>query len=164
MNKRHFLPTCLLAVMLTGCLGRLIADKSMSDGDFKECDALVVPVRSRFQLADFRFPPLEDFMRGKPLPFHDIYPIEQPASIQCHTEVRGLLLTLYTVVELWRVSDDHVQTAIAELIRDERRRLPQAKPTLVRFRDPVVWLVYANVNGSVVQRRGEQVRRAVVIR
>lgn len=165
MSRRYLVATCLLTVMLTGCLGRLIADKSMSDEDPKECDTLVGPIKSRFQLANARIPPgLRDFMRSQALPFHDIYPTEEPPSVVCHTEVRGLLLTLYTVVELWRVSDPHVQTVIVEVIRTERSRLPQAKPTLVRFREREIFIVFGNANAGGWKRGEERVLRAVVIR
>jgi hypothetical protein len=150
--------------MLTGCLGRLIADKSMSDEDFKECGALVGPIRARLELVDFRIPPgITDFIEGRTVPFADIYPVEQPRSILCHTEVRGLLLRLWTVVDVWRVLDQS-QAAIVEAIRVERRRLAQAKPTLVRFREREVWLVYGNVGGSGFKRGEERVLRTVVIR
>jgi len=49
--------TVLDRCCFSGCLGRLIADKGVSDDDRIECDALVQAVKNRFRLADFRIPP-----------------------------------------------------------------------------------------------------------
>jgi hypothetical protein len=54
----------LILVGFSGCLGRLIADKGMSDSDRLECDALVRAVKNRVQLSDFRIPPRIDRLIG----------------------------------------------------------------------------------------------------
>ena len=54
---RGYVALLLIAAGFSGCLGRMIADKGMSDADRVECDALVQAVKNRFKLADFRIPP-----------------------------------------------------------------------------------------------------------
>ena len=52
------------------------------------------------------------------------------------------------------------------LIREQRRQLPGAKPTLVRFVEREVWLVYRNIWGEAngYGRGEERVLRRQVIR
>ncbi len=168
---RGYVALLLIAGGFSGCLGRLIADKGMSDADRVECDALVQAVKNRFNLADFRIPPgLSGVIGTKALegefPRHDLWSEEEPQSIGCSTEVRGVFLTLYTVVGLWRVTDPKDQEAIVALVRDQHRQLVEAKPTLVRFFEREVWLVYRNIWGEAYGygRGEERVLRRQVIR
>ena len=161
----------LIAAGFTGCLGRLIADKGMSDADRAECVALVQAVKSQFKLADFGIPPgLSGLIGTRALdgefPRADRWSEEEPQSVGCSTEVSGVFLTLYTAVELWRVTDLKDQEAIVALIRDQRRQLVEAKPTLVRFVEREVWLVHRDVNGeaSGYSRGEERVLRRQVLR
>src|SRR3989442_13894863 len=159
---RQYVGLFLIAAGFSGCLGRLIADKGMSDADRVECDALVRAVKNRFELADFRIPlELSGVIGTKALdgefPRRDLWSEEEPQSIGCHTEVRGVFLTLYTVVGLWRVTDPKDQEAIVALVRDQHRQLVEAKPTLVRFFEREVWLIYRNVRGEAYgYGRGEE--------
>ena len=161
----------LIAAVFSGCLGRLIADKGMSDDDRIECDALVQEVKNRFNLADFRIPPgLSGLIGTKALegefPRHDRWSEEEPQSIACSTEVRGAFLTLYTVVGLSRVTDPKDQEAIVALVREQHRQLVGAKPTLVLFVEREVWLVYRDIRGNAhgYGRGEEHVLRREVIR
>jgi hypothetical protein len=166
MSIRRLVGICMVAVALTGCVGRLIADKGMSEEDFRECDSLVRPVKNRFELSDFRIPPGLSALMGTKTVDGDLYAHEEPPSIECGTEVRGLLLTLYTVVELWRVSDPQQQTAIVQLVREQRRGLTRPKPTLVRFVEREVWLVHRSTTGEAFGygRGKERILRDFVIR
>ncbi len=161
----------LIAAVFSGCLGRLIADKGMSDDDRIECDALVQAVKNRFHLADFRIPPgLNGLIGTRALegefPRDDRWSEEEPQAIGCSTEVRGVFLTLYTVVGLWRVTDPKDQEAIVALVRDQHRQLVQAKPTLILFFEREVWLVHRNISGEAngYGRGEERVLRRQVIR
>jgi hypothetical protein len=168
---RRYVALFLIAAGVTGCLSRLIADKGMSDADRVECDALVGAVKNRFELADFRIPPdLDSLIGTKALegefPRHDLWPGDEPQSIGCSTEVRGIFLTLYTVVGVFRVTDSKDQETIVALVRDQRRQLVEAKPILVRFFEREVWLIYRNVWGEAngYGRGEERVLRHQVIR
>jgi hypothetical protein len=48
-SLRRYVALFLIAAGVTGCLGRLIADKGMSYADRVECDALVRAVKNRFE-------------------------------------------------------------------------------------------------------------------
>ncbi len=142
----------LVALISSGCLGRLIADKGMPEADVQECRSLLDAVRTRFELADFRLPDglfqtVGTRVTGGDLPRDELWPVQEPRSIGCRTEVRGPLLTLYTVVELWRVTDSREQAGIVELLRERRRQLQNPKPTLIRFLEREVWVVQHDVNG-----------------
>jgi len=161
----------LIAASFTGCLGRLIADKGMSDADRVECDALVQAVKKRFELVDFRIPPGLSAVIGTrafegAFPRDDRWPEEEPQSIGCSTQVRGVFLNLYTVVGLWRVTDPKDQEAMVVLVRDQRRQLAEAKPTLIRFVEREVWLVHRDINGEArgFSRGEERVLRHQVLR
>jgi hypothetical protein len=161
----------LIVGAFSGCLGRLIADKGMSESHRLECNNLVRAVKSRFQLADFRIPPgLHRLIGTKVLegefPRHDLWPEAEPRSIGCSTEVRGAFLTLYTVVELWRISDPQDQAAIVAMVQEQRRSLEHPKPTLVRFVEREVWEVFRDIRGEAYGygRGKEQVLRQVAIR
>jgi hypothetical protein len=143
----------------------------MSDADRAECDALVQAVNNRFEFASFRIPPgLHGLIGTKAsegeFPRDDRWSEDEPKSIGCSTEVRGLFLTLYTVVKLWRVTDPKDQEAIVALVRDQRRQLVEAKPTLVRFVEREVWLVHRNIWGEAYGygRGEERVLRRQVLR
>jgi hypothetical protein len=160
----------LIAAGSSGCLGRLIADKGMSDGDRAECDALVQAVKSRFKLADFRIPPGLNSLMGTKVsegafPRDDLWAEEEPRSIGCSTEVRGLFLTLYTVVGLWRVTDAKDQETMVALLRGRRQELAEPKPTLVRFVEREVWLVHRDARGEAngYGRGNERTLRVQVI-
>jgi len=157
----------LIAASCSGCLGRLIADKGMSDVDRAECDALVQAVKNRFNLADFRIPPgLSALVGTKQFPSDGFWPEDEPQSIGCSTKVQGLSLTLYTVVGLWRVTDPKDQATIVTLVREQRRQLIGPKPTLIRFVEREVWLVHRDISGEVsgYGRGEERVLRHQVIR
>lgn len=143
----------------------------MSDSDRVECDTLVGVVKSRFHLADFRIPPGLHSLIGTTavdgeFPRHDAWPEAEPRSIGCSTEVRGAFLTLYTVVELWRVSDPQDQAAIVAMVREQRRLLGHPKPTLVRLVEQEVWEVFRDIRGKAYGygRGKERVLRQVAIR
>jgi len=143
----------LIVAASSGCLGGLMTDKGMSDSDRLECQNLVRPVKSRFQLADFRIPPgLHKVIGTKALdgefPRHDLWPEAEPRSIGCSTEARGPFLRLYTVVELWRVSDPQDQAAIVAMLQEQRRLLEHPKPALVRFVEREVWEVFRDIRGE----------------
>jgi hypothetical protein len=128
-------------------------------------------VKNRFDLADFRIPPGLSSLIGKKasegeFPRDDRWSEEEPQSIGCHTEVRGVFLTLYTVVGLWRVTDPKDQEAIVALVRDQRRQLVEAKPTLVRFVEREVWWVHRDIRGEArgYGRGEERVLRHQVLR
>jgi len=132
---------------------------------------LVQAVKSRFELADFRIPPGLSRLIGTTafegeFPRDDRWSEEEPQSIGCSTEVRGVFLTLYTVVGLWRVTDSRDQEAIVAIVRDQRRRLVDAKPTLVRFVEREVWSVHRDINGEArgYGRGEERVLRRQVLR
>jgi len=161
----------LILVGLSGCVGRLIADKGMSDSDRLECDALVRAVKNRVQLSDFRIPPGLDRLigtmgSGGQFPRDDLWPEEEPRSIACGTEVRGVFLTLNTVVGLYRVADPNDQDAIVALVQERRKQLVEPKPTLVRFLDREVWLVHRDISGKAYGygRGKERILRDAVIR
>jgi hypothetical protein len=140
----------LIAASCSGCLGRLIADKGMSDADRAECDALVQAVKNRFNLADFRIPPgLSALVGTKQFPIDGFWPEDEPQSIGCSTRVQGPLLTLYTVVGLWRVTDPKDQETIVTLVREQHRQLIEPKPTVIRFVEREVWLVHRDTSGEV---------------
>ena len=170
-SARWSIGLLLVATTSAGCLGRLIADMEMSKTDAQECRSLIEAVRTRFELADFRRPEgLNRVYRtpavGGEFPRDEPWPVEEPPAIGCRTEVRWPLLTLYTVVELRRVTDRQEQAAIVELVRERRRHIANAKPTLVRFIEREVWVVHYDVDGVAFgDGRGEErILRSVTIR
>jgi hypothetical protein len=167
----HLVGILLTAAALSGCLGRLIADKGMSEEDKIECRHLSDPVKTRFGLVAFGRPDGLWEMVGTQadtgdFPRDDPWPRDEPPSLGCRTEVRGVFLTLYTVVELRRVLAAQEQAEIIGLLRERRRQLPNAKPTLVRFIEREVWVVHRDVRGRAfgAGRGEERVLRSVHVR
>jgi hypothetical protein len=168
---RCLITLVLVAVVLTGCLGRLIADKGMSDEDLRECDSLVEAVRTRFALADFESPEGLDRaigtrVSGGDFPRDEPWPEEGLRAIGCRTEVSGLLLALYTVVEVWRVVEAGEQASIVQLVRERRGQLSNPKPTIVRFIERERWVLHHDVNGEArgSGRGEERLLKSVTIR
>lgn len=168
---RCLITLVLVTVVFTGCLGRLIADKSMSDEDLRECNSLVDAVRTRFALADFGWP--EGLFRaigtrvsGGDFPRDEPWPEKGPRAIVCRTEVSGLLLTLYTVVKVWRVVEAGEQASIVQLVKEQRAQLSNPKPTIVRFIERERWVLHLNVNGEArgAGRGPERLLKSVTIR
>jgi hypothetical protein len=171
MNVRNRVGICVVAIVLSGCLGRMVADKGMSDDDIRECRALTAPVRTEFGLSTFRVPPgLKELLGTRAqegqFPRDDPYPHHEPPSIGCSTETRGPLRTLHIVVEIRRVLDQERQMAIVERVQEQRRSLVNPKPTIVRFIEREVWLVHRNIHGDAYGfgRGKEQFLRDIAIR
>jgi hypothetical protein len=119
-----------------GCVFTLLAQNYYTTEELLECDSLVRAVEREHTLPSLRRLVESGVASDGPV-------------IACGHEHYGLLATRYARVMVWGIVDGRVQDVILSTLRDERQRLAEPHPLIVRFYEAENWVVYRNVVGEI---------------
>ena len=134
-----------IALLTGGCVFTLLAQNYYTTEELLECEALMRVLRSE------QVPPASR-ESGRPV-------------FSCSHEHYGLFATRYARVSAWWIVDRRVQDEILVTLREERQRLPEPHPIIVRFYEAENWALSRDVNGEITgEGRGPErlLRKAFV--
>jgi hypothetical protein len=70
-------------------------------------------------------------------------------AIGCGHEHYGFFATRYAKVSVWWIVEGRIQDGILLTLRDERSKLPEPHPIIVRFYDGENPVLHRDVNGEI---------------
>jgi hypothetical protein len=129
MRWRTALMVIGIQFLAGGCVFTLLAQNYYTTEELVECKALVRVLRNEHVLVASR-------ECGGPV-------------FSCSHEHYGLFATRYTGVSVWWIVDREAQDKVLLTLMEEKQRLPEPHPIIVRFYETENWVLHRDVNGEI---------------